>query len=126
MATEPSSKRFSRWQRVKGQKIGGFVSEVIATVARYWKGEHFASLKISAPRLVLFCVVLIALFFAMTPPSLLVPVPFVVGQTFPYDIRAHRTVRYLSEIATKKRKQAVAQAIPRQYRLDPSDRKSVV
>jgi uncharacterized domain HDIG len=119
MAIEPSSKRF-RWQKVKDQKRGGFFGEIIAAIARYWKGEHAASFKVSASRLLLFCAVLISLFLAMTPPSLLVPVPFVVGQTFPYDIRAHRTVRYLSEIATKKRRQAVAQAIPRQYRLDPS------
>lgn len=76
--------------------------------------------KALTPRSFLFCVVLVSLFLAMTPSSLLVPVPFVVGQTFPYDIRAHRSVRYLSEIATERRRQAVAQAVPRQYRLDTS------
>jgi putative nucleotidyltransferase with HDIG domain len=118
MASEPSSEKF-RWRMSKRHKNGGFLNNLVAAI-KGWMEERGTSLKVSVPRLVLFCVVLISLFLAMTPPSLLVPVPFVVGQTFPYDIRAHRTVRYMSEIATERRRQAVAQAIPRQYRLDPS------
>jgi cyclic-di-AMP phosphodiesterase PgpH len=111
MASEPSSEKF-RWRMSKRHKNGGFLNNLVAAI-KGWMEERGTSLKVSVPRLVLFCVVLISLFLAMTPPSLLVPVPFVVGQTFPYDIRAHRTVRYMSEIATERRRQAVAQAIPR-------------
>lgn len=94
---------------------------------RRWKnGQHrpvvalFPIVKVNLPRLLLFCVTFAAIWWAMTPPSLLVPVPFVVGDTFPYDIRAYRTVRYLSETATERRRQMVAAAMPRQYRRDPS------
>lgn len=115
MGIEPNSEK----RKSKKRRSGGFFANINST-AREWMERHGVPLKVSASKLVLFCIALISLFLSMTPSSLLVPVPFVVGQTFPYDIRAHRTVRYLSEIATEKRRQAVAQTIPRQYRIDPS------
>ncbi|MCX7642726.1 MAG: HDIG domain-containing protein [Armatimonadetes bacterium] len=129
MSSEPSSEK-NRWRRIKRQRgrttgitekglIRNFACG-IADALKEWLQKLGISLKVSMVRLFLFCVVLVALFLAMTPSSLLVPVPFVVGQTFPYDIRAHRSVRYLSEIETERRKQEVAQAVPRQYRLDKS------
>ncbi len=99
--------------------ISGFVSGVTEALLEGLQ-KLGISFKVSAVRLLLFCSVLVSIFLAMTPPSLLVPVPFVVGQTFPYDIRAYKSVRYLSEIATERRRQAIAQAVPRRYRLDAS------
>lgn len=107
MASEPSSERQKR-QKAK-----------IAQKYTVWLLNRIPQ-KVSLVRLGLFCGLVVTLFLAMTPSSLLTPIPFVVGQTFPYEIRAHRTVRYISEIATEKRRQALAQAVPRQYRLDPS------
>ncbi len=106
MASEKKSDK-SWWHRVRRRKNG--------------RSFPFLPIKrVSASRLLLFCATFVAIWLAMTPPSLLVPVPFVEGQTFPYDIRAYRTVRYLSEVATEQRRQLVAQAVPRRYRLDPS------
>ena len=129
MASEVSGGK-SRWKRIRKQKgrgleaggrvpLSGFF-DGIAEALKEWLQKSGISLKVSALRLFLFCGILVSLFLAMTPSSLLAPAPFVVGQTFPHDIRAHRTVRYLSEIATERRGQAVAQAVPRQYRLDAS------
>ncbi len=129
MMSEPSSEKYRvQWikrQKGRGLRAGnrGRVSGLVGRLAEALKGwlqKLGISFKVSAVRLLLFCAVLVSLFLAMTPYSLLVPVPFVVGQTFPYDIRAHRSVRYLSEIATERRRQAVAQAVPRQYWLDTS------
>ncbi|MCS7186307.1 MAG: HDIG domain-containing protein [Armatimonadetes bacterium] len=129
MASEPSSEK-QRHQRTKRQRnrglgtgeqglISGFVDSLREPL-REWLQKLGISFKVSALRLLLFCVVLVSLFLAMTPSSLLIPVPFVVGQTFPHDIRAYRSVRYLSEIETERRRQTIAQAVPRQYRLDTS------
>ncbi|MFN3421279.1 MAG: hypothetical protein ACK40X_06110, partial [Armatimonadota bacterium] len=129
MASEVSGEK-SRWKRTRKQKgrgleavgrvpLSGFFGGT-AEFLKEWTQRLGISLKVSALRLFLFCGILVSLFLAMTPSSLLDPAPFVVGQTFPHDIRAHRTVRYLSEIATERRRQAVAQAVPRQYRLDAS------
>ena len=129
MASEPSSEKY-RTQQAKRQRVRGLGAEErglvsglvngITEAVKEWLQKLGISFKVSAVRLILFCVVLVSLFLAMTPSSLLVPVPFVVGQTFPHDIRAHRSVRYLSEVETERQRQAVAQAVPRQYRLDAS------
>lgn len=107
MASEPSSERQKRQKAKIAQKYTAWLLNRIPK-------------KVSLIRLGLFCGLVVVLFLAMTPSSLLTPIPFVVGQTFPHEIRAHRTVRYISEIATEKRRQALIQAVPRQYRLDPS------
>lgn len=109
MTSESSEKPVRWWRRSKGQR------KRIGTC-------RWATLrqKVSSLRLLLFLAVSVSLFLAMAPPSLLTPVPFVVGQTFPYDIRAPKTVRYLSKVATERRRERVAQAIPRHYRRDPS------
>ncbi|MCS7264154.1 MAG: HDIG domain-containing protein [Armatimonadetes bacterium] len=116
MANDPSGEKI-RKTRSKRIRNGNKFRNMMAILSDHIQGLGF-SLKVSATKLGLFCILLISLFLAMTPPSFLVPVPFVVGQTFPHDIRAHRTVRYLSEIETEKRMQMVAQAVPKQYRLD--------
>lgn len=116
MASEPSSERVRKF-RNRRDKNGKILSNMI-TSSLEWFQRFGISLKVSAPKLGLFSIVLISLFLAMTPPSLLMPFTFVVGQTFPHDIRAHRTVRYLSELATERQKEMVAQAVPKQYRLD--------
>lgn len=71
-------------------------------------------------RVVLVAMTTGVLFVSMTPPQLLTPVPFVEGQIFPYDIRAHRTVRYLSVLETERRQQEVAASVPKVYSRDPS------
>ncbi len=116
MVSDPSSEK-NRKFRNKRVKNGSILKNWMSHLLN-WLQKFGFSLKVSAPKLGLFCVVLISLFLTMTPPSLFMPVPFVVGQTFPYDIRAHRTFRYFSEVATERRRQMVAQAVPRQYRLD--------
>jgi hypothetical protein len=70
----------------------------------------------------LFVLTVFILVAVMTPPPLLAPLAFREGDLFPYEIRAFRTVRYQSEVETQRRRQEVASAVPRQYRIDPSVR----
>ncbi|MCS7193077.1 MAG: HDIG domain-containing protein [Armatimonadetes bacterium] len=116
MTSEPTGEKVRKLRSKKGKN--GTTSSNLRINLKGWLQKFGGSLKVSALSLVLFCVILVSLFLAMTPPSLLSPVPFVVGQTFPYDIRAHKTFRYLSEEATERRKQKIAEAVPEQYRLD--------
>lgn len=107
-----SDANWLRWWR-QGRRRGRAKSSRSASPVPLWR-------QIPWRRLILFVITVVVLFLSMTPHQLFVPVPFVEGQVFPYDIRAFRTVRYHSEIETERRRQEVAASVPRQYRLDPS------
>lgn len=104
-SSEPTQRR-----RIKGQSL----SRRLEMRLKGWLPS------LSVPRSGLFVLVVVGLAVAMMPPPLLAPLAFREGDLFPYEIRAFRTVRYLSEVETERRRQEVASAIPRQYRIDPS------
>ncbi len=111
MGSESGANWLLRWRR--GGQRGRAKSPHPAPSVPLWR-------QIPWRRLRLFFVTVLVLFLSMTPHQLFVPAPFVEGQVFPYDIRAFRTIRYRSEIETERRRQEAAEAVPRQYRLDPS------
>ncbi|MFA0732505.1 MAG: hypothetical protein LKKZDAJK_001058 [Candidatus Fervidibacter sp.] len=108
-SSEPTQRRW-RKERSRPRGFWDWWSE---------KGKRLLP-SLTARRVGLFILTVIALTGAMVPPPLLAPLTFREGDLFPYEIRAFRTVRYLSEVETRRRQQEVASAVPRQYRIDPS------
>lgn len=108
MTSNDPSLRRSRWWRFTARPV---------TSKRPSKSTPA---RIPLVRLGLFGLTVLALVFGMLPPPLMAPFAFREGEVFPHEIRAYRTVRYLSEIETERRRQEVAAAVPRQYRRDPA------
>jgi putative nucleotidyltransferase with HDIG domain len=107
--SEPTQRRW-RKERTHPRRFWGWLLGTVKGLPPF----------LSASRLGLFVLTVFILVAVMTPPPLLAPLAFREGDLFPYEIRAFRTVRYQSEVETQRRRQEVASAVPRQYRIDPS------